>query len=286
MGLARAPAAKPAPPRPEAAPLEEKSSARGPWRIRFWGKDKSSNCMSFVDRDRLIVVDAGTGMEALTLEGVEPGVKDVWLLLTHYHQDHVAALEHARRWIQAGLRFHVVGPAETESILARVVERALPSVPVDVRPLWEGAFDGLPGLQVKALYTMHPGACFAYSFEAPGRSAIFAPDSEIPPDGGSGAADNTEKLASFALGADLLVHDARYSDDDYPGFAGRGHSCPRAALELALRAGVRTLVLCHVDAKYSAEERARALAAIRARGDPDMTLGACLLAESGLEIEL
>ena len=293
---AEAPAAAEASPAPvEASAAGEKvlaaakpaaaSPALPPWKIRFWGKGGDPDCMSFVDRRRLIVIDAGSGMEELARASVETGVQDVWLLLSHYHQDHVKALGYAQNWISAGLRLHIVGPAESESLLPRLVDRVLPSLPVDVHPLWEGKFDGIPDLPVSALYTMHPGACFAYRVDIPGRSVVFAPDSEIPLIRGGGGADNTEKLAAFAFEADVLIHDARYSDEDYAGFEGRGHSCPRAALDLAFRARARSLVLYHLDSKYPAVERERMLAGLRSHDGSGSALSACLYARNGLEIE-
>jgi CheY-like chemotaxis protein len=274
----------------EKAPLDAKPAAAPPalpqWKIRFFGGRADPDCMSFVDRQRLIVIDAGSGLEEASLGYLEPDIKDVWLFLSHYHRDHVKALAHARNWISAGLRLHIVGPAETESLLTRLVERVLPSLPVDVHSIWEGKFEGVPDLQVRALYTMHPGACLAYRLEAPGKSVVFAPDSEIPPIRSGGGADNTEKLAAFAFEADILIHDARYSDADYAQVSGRGHSCSRAALDLAFRARARTLVLYHIDAKYPAAERERMLAELRSRGGQNAALSTCLLAQSGLEIAL
>jgi CheY-like chemotaxis protein/ribonuclease BN (tRNA processing enzyme) len=262
------------------------SPALSPWNIRFWGKSSDADCMSFVDRNRLIVIDAGSGMEDLAAAGVAEGIEEVWLFLSHYHRDHVQGLAHAQNWIRAGLRLHVVGPAESESLLPGLVDRALPASPVAVHSLWEGDFEEIPNLQVSAIYTMHPGACFAYRMQTRGRSAVFAPDSEIPPVRSGGGADNMEKLAGFAFGADLLIHDARYSDLDYPGVRDRGHSCPRAALDLAFRARVRSLVLYHLDAKYTAAERERMLAELRSNGDAATALSSCLLARNGLEIDL
>ncbi|MFI5348227.1 MAG: response regulator [Elusimicrobiota bacterium] len=274
----------------EKASLDEKPATRSPafprWKIRFFGSGPDPDCMTFIDRQRLIVIDAGSGMEEVSLGYLESDIKDVWLFLSHYHQDHVKALAHAGNWISAGLRLHIVGPAETESLLPRLVERVLPSLPVDVHSIWEGKFEGITDLQVSALYTMHPGACFAYRLEVPGRSVVFAPDSEIPLIRSGGGADNTEKLAAFAFESDMLVHDARYSEGDYPKFGGRGHSCSRAALDLAFRARARSLVLYHLDAKYSAAERAKMLAEARSHGGLDAALSTCLMAQSGLEIAL
>jgi ribonuclease BN (tRNA processing enzyme) len=76
------------------------------------------------------------------------------------------------------------------------------------------------------------------------RSAVYATDVEAPYGG-------FEDVVRFARGADVLIHDSQYTDDEYhrevANKKGWGHSTVRMAAEAAREAGVGELILYHHD---------------------------------------
>ena len=105
------------------------------------------------------------------------------------------------------------------------------------------------GYDVRAIEVRHPGGALGYRFSprnATGRDLVYISDNELNADAPyASAIDWRARLVDFSRGAAVLIHDATYTEGEYPGVVGWGHSTHADAVELALDAGVERLVLFH-----------------------------------------
>ena len=90
----------------------------------------------------------------------------------------------------------------------------------------------------------HPGGSFGYRVEDKEKSLVVCTDIEH---GNSVLPD----IVEFCKDADLLVHDAQYTNEELQTHRGWGHSSFDQAIEVAERAGVKKLVITHHDPEHN-----------------------------------
>lgn len=274
-------------------------------RVRFWGVRGSipvsgkayerfggdTSCIEILGSgSRSLIIDAGTGLRGLGnhLAASEPG--DIHLLLTHFHWDHILGLPFFRPLYDSRFSITIHGPTEPE-----LIEEALsvlmrqPHFPVP----WERirarlSFVRVPlsgtdiaGFAITAIPLRHPSPGLGYGLEDESGRFVFLTDNELDTEHDP----LMEAYVDFAGKADLLVHDAEYTETEYAMRRGWGHSSADRALGLAISAGVKRFALYHhnqdrPDAEVEAMAEQCRQAAIRAGSRLD-----CFAAAQGQEVE-
>ncbi|MCC6215689.1 MAG: MBL fold metallo-hydrolase [Polyangiaceae bacterium] len=206
--------------------------------------------------DRSLVLDAGTGLRALGDRLMAEGRRDVALLLSHTHWDHIQGLPFFVPLYVPGSRLEIWGPRFGERALADVLARQMesPVFPVrldetgagrELHELRGGETFALGDVTVRTAKLHHPGGVLAYRIEHGGRAIVYATDTEH-------WACLDPSLVALARDADLLVYDAQYTEDEYRGAAGPsrvgwGHSTWEQGVKVADAARVGQLALFHHD---------------------------------------
>jgi len=203
--------------------------------------------------DRIIIIDAGSGIRRLGNQLMEEGRYDFDIIFTHAHWDHLLGFPFFRPLYakKAELRIHGCPFAEqfVDSILGKVMSS--PNFPVDFSDVqasiqYHAACPEMfmvDSVCVEPIAISHPNQGNGYRFTEDGKSFVFITDNELGHVHGGGLP--LDAYVEFSKGADLLFHDAEYTDEEYARYKGWGHSTWQCALDLAVRAEVRQLGLFH-----------------------------------------
>jgi phosphoribosyl 1,2-cyclic phosphodiesterase len=228
-------------------------AAPGPETTRYGG---NTSCVEVRGDDgAVLVLDAGTGIRRLGAALPSP-LQRVDLLLTHLHMDHLQGLGFFAPLYNPAIEFHIWGPASTTLTLRERLTRYLspplfptrlrdlPAPPilheVPCQPFQIGEF------HISCDLVCHPGPTVGYRIAGPQAVLTYLPDHE-PALGVSTFPLAAEWTSGYALAADadLLIHDAQYSAEEYQTRVGWGHSRVEHAIAFATLARVKQLVPFH-----------------------------------------
>jgi phosphoribosyl 1,2-cyclic phosphodiesterase len=268
-------------------------AAPGPETVRYGGNTSSVEVR--LDDGTLLVMDAGTGIRALgnSLDSRDPP-KLVHMFLTHLHIDHVEGLGFFSAIWNPDVEMHIWGPPSSLRSLEDRIGKLMspPLFPVHLgdvpcRPIFHDAEDELTigNAHVFMQPVTHRGSTIGYRIEENGRSFAYIPDHE-PALGVDLEKIEPEWVSGFSVaqGADVLFHDAQYTEEEYPSHRTWGHSAIDHTVTFGLMTKVRNLVLFHHDPGHSDGElevhRKRAKELWGGHND------APVLAREGMEIEL
>jgi len=288
--------------------------------VKFWGTRGSiptpghktrryggnTSCVEVRVDDRLFICDGGTGLREL---GVDLAARsdrvEAHLFFSHTHWDHIQGFPFFTPAYSPKSELHVYDVLRNDDRVQRLLLGQMHSeyFPVSFGDLGSkirfshlsDAEKSIDGVMVGHIEQPHPGRSFAYSFAKDGRKVVYATDSEL--DLKIENRDETDRspdaprrlpkaLVAFAAGADLLVADGQYTDDEYPKKIGWGHSRATTIVDFAIQAGVKQVAIYHHDPMHSDDIVDRVIDTCRDRA---IAAGSNLVvfgAREGLELKL
>jgi len=214
-------------------------------------------CVQVTMGNTCIILDGGSGIQQLG-QSLPKHFTSIHILLTHLHLDHIIGLGFFSALYNPEMTVNIWGPAASHESLTDRLRRYFspPIFPVRLRELpakvkindiTEHHFM-IGEIRVTAEYICHPGPTMGYRLEHGNSVVAYIPDHE-PALGSSNFANNPEWTSGYNLaqGADILIHDAQYKNEEYALRKGWGHSCMKDAIEFGTLAGVKKILLFHHD---------------------------------------
>jgi diguanylate cyclase (GGDEF)-like protein len=273
-------------------------AAPGPNTARFGG---NTSCVEVRASDgTVIILDCGTGARELGLHLAQtlPQPIRLHLFIGHTHWDHIQGFPFFVPAFLPGSELNIYAPLGfqrgLEEAMAGQMEYSY--FPVKMRDLrsrihfteLDEGFFRVGGVLVETQFLNHTAPTIAYRMTSDGATIAYATDHE-PFWNASGRVSQhpgDERHIAFLKGANLVIHDAQYTDAEYRDKVGWGHSSIEYAVDVALAAGVERLVLFHHDPAHddATMERIEAMARdhVGRRGQALDVLAA----REGLELEV
>jgi phosphoribosyl 1,2-cyclic phosphodiesterase len=225
----------------------------GPTTIRYGG---NTSCVSITADNKILILDAGTGIRNLGSAIIGQPELEIFVIVTHSHWDHIQGFPFFTPIYQPNRPVHMFPTLHKKNVvLASLIDQmdgahfpiTPDQVPSNFNFVTENPLEFLEsnGFHLEMVPMNHPGKAFGYKILIDDKIICYFTDNEIDPPYEKSIELN--ELTNQCRNADILIHDAQYTEDDMPLKHGWGHSLISQVTELGKSAEVKNLVYYHHD---------------------------------------
>ncbi|GJQ20112.1 MAG: MBL fold metallo-hydrolase [Bacteroidia bacterium] len=232
-----------------------------------------------LDDDELVILDAGTGIRNFGDHLINNGESvKAFLLITHPHWDHIQGFPFFKPAFISGNELTIVGTDREDKVLSAIIAEQMNRIyfPIQLQdlkaritfiPVKEEQEIPVYGATARIMFVNHPGFTVGYRLDYKGKSVVYISDNEpfdraVAPSLSNfedivkqkflaSGDDPNQRVFDFCKDADLLIHDATYTPEEYIDRVGWGHSHYLFTLRVAAEANVKRLYLFHHDQNHS-----------------------------------
>lgn len=284
-------------------------------RLRFWGTRGSlpkpgpntlkyggnTSCLEVrTSSDQLLIVDCGTGIHSLGQHLLGSRNKGGHILISHTHWDHIQGIPFFAPFFDREQQWHIYaprgfGPSLRETLAGQMQYSYFPirlddmGARISFHELNEGTFC-IEDVRVTSHYLNHTALTLGFKLEADGVSFVYASDHEPYArhlaEGCGHISGRDLQHVDFMRGAELVIHDAQFTNAEYPTKTGWGHSTIEYAVAVAGEAGATHLALTHHDPLRTDDQIDHMVSSARQYCEYHATLHNVFAAAEGQEIDL
>ena len=213
-----------------------------------FGGNTSCIAIDLPDKNVLNIIDAGSGIRKLGKELMhhESTMPDELTIgFTHFHWDHIQGFPFFPPAYMQDLKINLLmmGRDSDFDKLKKILFDQMGGdfFPINMDEMGANfnfvsmknkVTQNSTGMSVVARMHSHPGGALSYRIERNGKVLVICTDIEH--------GDNIdERIVELAQDADLLIHEAQYTEEELYGKTGWGHSSYRQAIQVAQMANAK-----------------------------------------------
>jgi len=256
--------------------------------LKFWGTRGSNAvsgssyvhfggntcCLELRHGKNLLIIDAGNGIRPLGLHLAQTAsIKDIHLLISHTHWDHVSGFPFFAPLYDPSYRIHIWAPIGFDKtihdLFAEMLVHSLFPVNLEeikAQLIFKNIYERIPfqigSFEIDTHYALHPGATLCFKITCAKTTFGYATDNEFlmgyhgKPQAITSSHSLLQKylsLISFFKGCNFLIHEAQYTPSEYQHKVGWGHSSVANASVLIKHTDTSHWIVTHHDPMHTDE---------------------------------